>query len=919
MNLFRKISIKNKVTIITMLTCMIVLVLILIGFTVLEFTFSRTALVEKVSTLAEVIGSNSTAALTFNDPKSAEATLASLRAEPEILVAAIYTPKGDLFALYFNYDQMPRVPASRSELPGAISGGGHPPSGDSRQIDYIFRPDCLEMAKNIVMEGETIGTLYLQSNLDRLHRRLKWYSILAFTALFPSLFIAYLLSSKFQRIISKPIMELAQTMKVVSQERNYSVQVEKLSEDELGGLTDSFNEMLAQIQKRDLALGQHQEELEREVQRRTAELSQSNRELARTINELNRATEFLAQNESRLAYAQHAARLGYWEWLIDSDHLIWSGEVCRLFGMEPEEIGLTREAFLDLIHPDDKALVEDALKTSLATGKSFRVDVRINAPVGSAQIVNLYGKVFTDNGGKPVRIVGTVQDITERKEAEKALMESEEKYRALMDNAGEGILLADVNGTLLEANKKMIELLGHSLDKLLTMKFVQIHPSEEARKIQATFQEVNDRGSAALSNTLIQRQDGRKIPVDITFSLVRYAGNTLVQAIFRDISERRKMEEERLLLSKLESLGLLAGGIAHDFNNILTGILGNISLARMEAVQTGKPEEFASTRLAEAEKACERAQGLASQLLSFAKGGLAIKKVTSVAKLIKESTNLSLSGSKARSKLVIPDDLWLAEVDEGQISQVFNNLLINADQAMPEGGTITVQAENVLVGNELPLPEGRYVKIIVADQGIGIPSNYLGKIFDPYFTTKQKGSGLGLATVHSIIRNNAGYITVESQVGVGTTFYVHLPAAAGQTASDQESPAAPIQGQGRILIMDDEEIVRNVLGIMLKKLGYEVNEAINGEEAIKKYSIAQQGGQAYTAVIFDLTVPGEIGGKDALKQILASDPQVKAIVSSGYSDDPIMANYLEHGFKGVITKPYRITKLSEVLNEVIMN
>ena len=215
-------------------------------------------------------------------------------------------------------------------------------------------------------------------------------------------------------------------------------------------------------------------------------------------------------------------------------------------------------------------------------------------------------------------------------------------------------------------------------------------------------------------------------------------------------------------------------------------------------------------------------------------------------------------------------------------------------------------------------PQGRYVKITVADQGIGIPSNYLGKIFDPYFTTKQKGSGLGLATVHSIIRNNAGYITVESQVGVGTTFYVHLPAAEGQIPSDQESPAAPIQGQGRILIMDDEEIVRNVLGIMLKKLGYEVNEAINGEEAIKKYATAQQGGQPYAAVIFDLTVPGEIGGKDALTQILASDPQVKAIVSSGYSDDPIMANYLEHGFKGVITKPYRITKLSEVLNEVIM-
>ena len=515
-------------------------------------------------------------------------------------------------------------------------------------------------------------------------------------------------------------------------------------------------------------------------------------------------------------------------------------------------------------------------------------------------------------------MTGTIQDITERKEAEKALFESEEKYRALMDNAGEGILLVKTTGNILEANKKMLELLGYSLAELVGLNFSQIHPSEEMERIRAAFEDNLAKGFGALSNTWVIRRDGQKIPVDITGTVVRYAGKTVVQEILRDISERNKMEEERLLLSKLESLGLLAGGIAHDFNNILTAILGNISLARMEAVRTGKPEEFPSTRLEEAEQACERAQALASQLLAFAKGGLAIKKVLSLAKLIKESANLALTGSKARSNLVIPDNLWLVEVDEGQISQVFNNLLINADQAMPEGGTITVQAENVMVGDELPLPQGHYVKITVADQGIGIPSNYLGKIFDPYFTTKQKGSGLGLATVHSIIRNNAGYITVKSQVGVGTTFYVYLPAVAGKISTQKESPAAPIQGQGRILIMDDEEMVRKVLGTMLKKLGYEVDDAVSGEEAIKKYTTAHQEGRAFTAVIFDLTVPGGMGGMEALKQILPIDPQVKAIVSSGYSDDAIMANYKEYGFKEVISKPYKITKLSQILNEVIM-
>jgi two-component system cell cycle sensor histidine kinase/response regulator CckA len=592
--------------------------------------------------------------------------------------------------------------------------------------------------------------------------------------------------------------------------------------------------------------------------------------------------------------------------------------VCRLFGMEPEEIGLTREAFLDLIHPDDKALVEDALKTSLSTGKSFRVDVRINAPMGSAQIVNLYGKIFADNGGKPVRIVGTVQDITERKEAEKALMESEEKYRALMDNAGEGIVLIDTQGNIQEANKKMLELVGYPMDELIGLNFSQIRPPEEMERIRAAFTEDISKGYGALSNTWVLRRDGKRIPVDITGTLVRYAGKTVVQGIIRDVSERNKMEEERLLLSKLESLGLLAGGIAHDFNNILTAILGNISLARLDMGRGGNLEKHSVDRLDEAEKACQRAQALATQLLSFAKGGYPIKKITPVAELIRESINLALSGSKARGNLVLPKDLWLVEVDEGQISQVFNNLLINADQAMPEGGKVTVQAENVTVGDELPLQKGKYVKISVSDQGVGIPPNYLAKIFDPYFTTKQKGSGLGLATVHSIIRNNAGYITVESQVGVGSTFHIYLPAVERKIASEKKLATGPIQGQGRILVMDDEAMVRDVLGSILQRLGFQVDYAVNGEEAVKLFAAAQQAGQPFKGVIFDLTVPGGMGGQEALRQILDFDPQVKAIVSSGYSDDQIMANFKEYGFKGIIAKPYRITELSKILHEVLM-
>ncbi len=916
MTVFRNISIRNKMTIIIMLTCMIVLLFALIGFIILEFTISRTALVEKVATLAEVIGTNSTAALTFNDQKSAEATLSALSAESEIISAAIYTKDGRLFARYRRQKNAGQ-PAPDIE-PAAAVPGTHPPIAVRATRSQIsIHTKYLDLSQNIVLEGEIIGSVYLKSSLADFYRRLGWYLAFASFALLTSLLIAYLLSWRFQRIISRPIMDLAQTMKMVSRKKDYSVQVKKLSEDELGSLIDGFNEMLAQIQRRDLALERHREELEEEVKRRTAELFQTNQELEHTVSELNQANQFLAQNERRLAYAQQAARLGYWEWLIDSNQMIWSEEVCRLFDLEPQEVARQRQDLLDIIDADDQSLVLKAMDTSLATGQAFQVDCRILTAAGSKRIINLQGEIVTGEKNQPPKMTGTIQDITERKAAEQALSESEEKYRALMDNAGEGILLADVEGSFLEANKKMLELSGYSLDDLKGMNFIHILPPEEAERAAASFKQIMSHGSVVISNSLLLCKDKKKVPVDITASLVRYTGKTVVQSIFRDISERLKIEEERLLLSKLESVGLLAGGIAHDFNNILTVILGNISLARLMATRN-QEIEGSLIRLAEAEQACQRAQALAGQLLSFAKGGQPIKKVTSLSDLTKESVTLALSGSKARSKLLIPDDLWPVEVDESQIIQVFNNLLINADQAMPQGGTITIRAENVMAGDELPLPKGPYVKISVSDQGIGIPPNYLRKIFDPYFTTKQKGSGLGLATVHSIIRNNAGYITVESQVGVGSTFYIYLPAVKREALADKMGAAEPILGHGRIMIMDDEEMVRDVLGTMLQNLGYEVDYAVDGEEAVNLYAASQQTGQPYSAVIFDLTIPGGMGGREALRQILKRDPEVKAVVSSGYSDDPIMANFKEYGFKGVIAKPYKVTELSRALHEVLI-
>ncbi len=918
MNIFQNLSIRNKVTIISILTCVIVLLLTLLAFIIVEMTLSRNHLVEQASTLAELIGLNSTAALTFKDKKSAHETLASLAAEPQIEVAAIYTRDGKLFAHYLRGRLASEDALPPSQAPNTLPVEGFPPPSKYGEFRVAFHGNYLELIKTVTLEGESIGSVYFKWSLAEFHNLLRLYASFAGLALIPSLLFAFFLASRFQRLISKPIMGLAQTMKMVSQEKNYTVQVAKQSEDELGVLIDGFNEMLAQIQERDAALEGHREVLEQEVARRTAELSQSNRELEETIAALNRTAGILAQNERRLAYAQLVARLGYWEWHAGTDRVICSGEVCRFLGLEAEEIGMTRADFLRFFHPHDQELVKKTMDTSLAQGKSFGVDFRIMAPNGSWCIVNLQGEVAAPPKGKLFKMTGTMQDITERKEAEKALVESEEKYRALMNNASEGILLADDEGNLLEANKKMLEMADYSLDELLKLKLPQIIPASEVPRSKATLKELLANGAMAVADVQLLRKEGRIIPIDLTASLVRYAGKTVIQAILRDISERKKMEEERLLLSKLESLGLLAGGIAHDFNNILTAILGNISLARMEAQPGERLTDLYLQRLEEAEKACLRARALAGQLLSFAKGGLPIKKATAVPALLQESVNLALSGSKARSQLILPDDLWLVEVDEGQISQVFNNLLINADQAMPEGGVITVRAENVTVGDELTLTEGDYVKITISDRGVGIPPHYLSKIFDPYFTTKQRGSGLGLATSYAIIRNNAGHIAVASEVGVGTSFSVYLPATHAEKPPPKIASAKPLSGQGRILVMDDEEMVRHILSNMLEKLGYEVSCAADGAEAIRLYQEAKAADLPFTAAIFDLTIPGGMGGMEAVRHLLAIDPHLKAIVSSGYSDDPIMANFRTFGFQGVISKPYRIMELSKILSEVIM-
>jgi signal transduction histidine kinase len=376
-----------------------------------------------------------------------------------------------------------------------------------------------------------------------------------------------------------------------------------------------------------------------------------------------------------------------------------------------------------------------------------------------------------------------------------------------------------------------------------------------------------------------------------------------------------RVRQERFKFEKLESLGVLAGGIAHDFNNLLMGIMGNIALAR-ESVPVGHE---ARQLLDEAEQASIRATSLTRQLLTFARGGNPVKVRVAIGDVVSECVTFALRGSSVKSDLQIPKDLWSCEMDRGHVAQAIHNIVINAIQAMPQGGTLHTACENLTAsgGNPGGLKDGRYVRISIRDEGTGIPPEYLTRIFDPYFTTKQSGSGLGLAMVYAVINKHGGSIEVESELGKGSTFHVLLPAVDAPPAVAPPTTGPVSVAGARVLVLDDDPAVRTLLADYLKRLECVPTITHSGGDTVAAYKDAAEKGSPYDAVILDLTVPGGYGGKRVIGELLAFDPRVKAIVSSGYSTDPILANFREYGFKAILAKPYRLVDLSFILSAVL--
>ncbi|MHA2062261.1 MAG: PAS domain S-box protein, partial [Candidatus Sifarchaeia archaeon] len=561
-------------------------------------------------------------------------------------------------------------------------------------------------------------------------------------------------------------------------------------------------------------------------------------------------------------------------------------------------------------------MVKEIIKGQvIPKGYSDELEIEYKKHSGKTIPVTIRLWLIKDKEGEPIGIWGIVRDITERKLAQESLSESEEKYANLVEKGNDGIIIIQ-DGVLKFANSKIIDITGFAKEEAIGKSFIDfVAPEYKGIVMDRYRRRISGERVPARYEIEIITKEGIRIPVEISASLIDYEGRPANMAMIRDITDRTLIEDELQKVEKLESLSLLAGGIAHDFNNFLTAILNNITLGKLYAAFGDKVIE----RLTEAEKASMRAKELTQQLLAFAKGGAAFRKVISISELLKETVNFTLSGSSVWREFYIPENLWSVVVDESQINQVIQNLVINADQAMPEGGIIEVRAENVAIDatKGMPLKTGDYVKISIQDQGVGIPKDHLTKIFDPYFTTKDTGSGLGLATSYSIIKNHDGYISVESELEIGTTFSIYLPAAPEEISDKEKAKKEPIAGTGNILIMDDEDVIREAIGEILTHLGYQVELAKNGEEAIALYKAAKSVGQSFDLVLMDLTIRGGMGGKEAIKKLLEIDPNVKALVSSGYSTDPVMSDYKKYGFTGVVAKPYNISELSETVHETI--
>ena len=647
--------------------------------------------------------------------------------------------------------------------------------------------------------------------------------------------------------------------------------------------------------------------------------------IVRDVTERHRAEQKVRESEERFrTLAENVPGVTYLARNAgDRFQLLYLNDsVSSLTGLAAAEFLEERTRFHELYHHEEAAALVAEIERALKQCRPYFLSYRMRHVDGNYRWVEEHGQGVYDEDGSLRFLQGTIFDVTGRRRAKEALAAERDRMGVTLRSIADAVITTDTTGKIELMNEAAERLLEKSsadcVGQSLAHHWPVVVPDGESRPPPPLERWLNQVGRQVETETLVFRRPNRdNAMVSVAGSPIRSLEGQTVGAVvvLRDVTEQSRREEEMQRAAKLESVGVLAGGIAHDFNNILAGVIGNLSLARLE-VPDGTEAGYS---LKQAQDAAVRAQNLTRQLLTFAKGGAPLRRLTNLTECIRDTVSFALRGSNVKCEPEIQKDLPSAEVDEGQINQVLHNLVLNAAQAMPDGGVLHVTARSIEVrqGDPLPVKPGGFLEIEVSDEGCGIPEEAQARIFDPYFTTKRTGTGLGLATSYSIVRKHDGCIHLESEPGVGTTFRVYLPASEKRAIAVGRTVAlTPDMGNGaRILLMDDESTVRDVCGRMLEALGYAPEFAIDGQSAIESYEQGLRDDTPFELVIMDLTVPGAMGGREATARLLDIDPEARIVVSSGYCNDAIMDDPGAHGFSGVLNKPYTQEDLARVLAE----
>ena len=665
-------------------------------------------------------------------------------------------------------------------------------------------------------------------------------------------------------------------------------------------------------------ISDRQVRLEHAVRQRTEDLALANAALERELADHKKTGQALG-HEQHLLRTFMDNTLDFIYFKDTEGHFVRVNRaIARLVGLSTPEELIGRTDY-DFFPPDHCASAAADEAHIIATGEPLISKRESETRSDGTILWRTTTKVpIFDEQGDVAGIAGISRDVTEQVQMETDREEQRRMLRTLLDTLPDIIVFKDTESVFRVCNRKACEFFGLSESELIGKTDFDLLPGDLARSFRSEEVRVMTEGNTLIAERQVQTAHASIWEEAIKVPLHDEQGQVVgILSAARDISDRKRMERELLRAQKLESVGILAGGIAHDFNNLLTAILGNLSLAREEAQEQGHGQ-LART-LTSAERATFRARDLTQQLLTFARGGAPVKRVFSLSEPLAEWTQFALHGSNVRYQVSTSSNLWPVDADEGQIGQAMSNLVINAQQAMPSGGTVHVSVRNLEVPHDTSiLKAGKFVEIAVRDQGIGIPEEHQLKVFDPYFTTKQKGSGLGLTTTYSIIKNHGGHIGVESTIGEGTTFYVYLPASDDEPAPVEPPVRHTADGESaRILLMDDEDDIRQLGKRLLSHAGYTVELAKDGHEAIRLYSEARERQEPFDLVILDLTIPGGMGGEETILELRAIDPDVKAIVSSGYSTEAQMADYVRYGFDAVIPKPYQLDDMRNVVFQTL--